>query len=155
MYTACPAASDLISQQGYHSLVNAERIAKLGHPGLNVIAVATSVIKTDPSALIQDYVCAEVKGSQDMTGPDVATYLSATAKVQELTGDPDRRHDQVIWHLIMASQQLYWLGSTANDASSRIVSAYLQTGKFLVAQGRLTFSSPRQRRSRRTSTPAS
>ncbi len=129
-------ASDLISQKGYHSLVNAEQIAKQGIPGLNVIAVATSVIKTDPT-LVQGYVCAELKGSQDMTGPDAATYLSATAKVQGATGS------QIVaatkdYPFIPASQQLYWLGSTANDVSSRIVSAYLQTGKFLVAQGRLT-----------------
>jgi taurine transport system substrate-binding protein len=129
-------ASNLISQKGYHSLVDAEQIAKLGIPGLDVIAVATSVIKTDPS-LIQDYVCAELSGSQDMTGPDAARYLAATAKVQGASGT------QVVaatkgYPFITASQQLYWLGPTANDVSSRIVSAYLQTGKFLVAQGRLT-----------------
>jgi taurine transport system substrate-binding protein len=129
-------ASDLTTEKGYHSLVNAEQIAKLGTPGLDVIAVATSVIKTDP-ALIQDYVCAELKGSQDMTGPDAASYLAATAKVQGASGT------QIVaatkgYPFITASQQLYWLGSTANDVSSRIVSAYLQTGKFLVAQGRLT-----------------
>jgi hypothetical protein len=39
---------------------------------------------------------------------------------------------------IPASQQLYWLGSTTNDVHSRIVAAYLQTGHFLVTQGRLT-----------------
>jgi taurine transport system substrate-binding protein len=129
-------ATDLISQKGYHSLVNAEQIAKLGVPGLDVIAVSTKVIKTDP-ALIQDYVCAELKSSQDMTGPDAATYLSATAKVQGASGA------QIVaatkgYPFIPASQQLYWLGSTAYDVSSPIVSAYLQTGKFLVDQGRLT-----------------
>jgi taurine transport system substrate-binding protein len=129
-------ASDLITQKGYHSLVNAEQIAKLGIPGLDVIAVATSVIKSNPT-LVQDYVCAELKGSQDMTGPDAATYLSATAKVQGATGS------QIVaatkgYPFIPANQQLYWLGSTADDVSSRIVSAYVQTGKFLVAQGRLT-----------------
>ena len=49
--------------KGYHPLVNAEQIAKLGIPGLNVIAVASNLVKNDP-ALVQDYVCAEVRGSQ-------------------------------------------------------------------------------------------
>jgi taurine transport system substrate-binding protein len=129
-------ASDLIAQKGYHPLVNAEQIAKLGVPGLDVIAVATSVIKSDPT-LVQDYVCAELQGSRDMTGPDAARYLAATAKVQGATGS------QIVsathgYPFIPASQQLYWLGSTPDDVHSPIVSAYLQTGQFLVSQGRLT-----------------
>ncbi len=100
-----------------------------------MIAVATSVIKSDP-ALIQAYVCAELQGSRDMTGPGAATYLAATAKVQGAAGS------QIVaatkgYPFIPASQQLYWLGSTPDDVHSRIVSAYVQTGKFLVAQGRL------------------
>ena len=48
-----PAAE--LTAKGYHPLVSAEQIAKLGIPGLDVIAVATSVVKSDP-ALVQDYV---------------------------------------------------------------------------------------------------
>ena len=129
-------ATNLISQKGYHPLVSAEQIAQLGIPGLDVIAVATKVIKSDP-ALVQDYVCAELQGSRDMTGPDAAKYLAATAAVQGARGS------QIVaatkgYPFITPSQQLYWLGSTADDTSSRIVQAYVQTGKFLVAQGRLT-----------------
>jgi len=131
-------AADLIAK-GYHPLVDAEQIAKLGIPGLNVIAVASSVIKTDPT-LVQDYVCAELQGSRDMTGPQAAKYLTATAKVQGISasqaativaatkGSP----------FIPPSQQLYWLGSSLHDPTSRIVKAYQLTGKFLVTQGRLT-----------------
>jgi taurine transport system substrate-binding protein len=129
-------ASDLIAQKGYHSLVNAEQIAKLGVPGLDVIAVASSLIKSNP-ALVQDYVCAELQGSRDMTGPDAARYLAATAKVQGASGG------QIVaathgYPFIPASQQLYWLGSAPDDVHSPIVSAYVQTGQFLVSQGRLT-----------------
>ena len=88
--TARPA-TDLIAK-GDHSLVNAEQIAKLGIPGLDVIAVATSVIKSDPT-LVQDYVCAELQGSRDMTGPDAAKYLTASAKVQGITGNPQPDRD--------------------------------------------------------------
>jgi taurine transport system substrate-binding protein len=130
-------ATDLIAK-GYHLLVDAQQIAKLGVPGLDVIAVASNLVKSDPT-LVQDYVCAEVKGSQDMTGPNAAKYLTATAKVQGVTGNPN----QIVaatkgYPFIPPSQQLYWLGSTLHDPTSRVVQAYQQTGKFLVSQGRLT-----------------
>jgi ABC-type taurine transport system substrate-binding protein len=130
-------ATDLIAK-GDHPLTSAEQIAKLGIPGLNVIAVATSVIKSDPT-LVQDYVCAEVQGSKDMTGPQADKYLIASAKVQGITGNPQ----QIVtatssYPFIPVSQQLFWLGSTLHDPTSRIVKAYQQTAAFLVTQGRLT-----------------
>ena len=131
-------AADLIAK-GYHPLVDAEQIAKLGIPGLNVIAVATSVINSDPT-LVQDYVCSELQGSRDMTGPQAARYLAATAKVQ---GIPASQAATIVaatkgYPFIPPSQQLYWLGSTLHDPTSRIVKAYQLTAKFLVTQGRLT-----------------
>ena len=122
--------------EGHHSLVNAEQIAKLGIPGLDVIAVATSVIKSNP-ALVQAYVCAELQGSRDMTGPQAAKYLAASSAVQGVPGD------QIVaatkgYPFIPPDEQLYWLGSTLHDPNSRIVQAYVQTGTFLVSQGRLT-----------------
>ena len=128
-------AADLLTK-GYHPLVNAEQIAKLGIPGLDVIAVASSEVKSDP-ALVQHYVCAELQGSRDMTGPQAAGYLAGTARVQGASGD------QIVaatrsYPFIPPSQQLYWLGSTLHDPASRIVQAYQQTAQFLVAQGRLS-----------------
>jgi ABC-type taurine transport system substrate-binding protein len=129
-----PAATLL--GKGYHSLVNAEQIAKLGIPGLDVIAVSSSLVTSNP-ALVQDYVCAELQGSRDMTGPRAATYLAASSAVQGVPGD------QIVaatrdYPFIPPGQQLYWLGSTLHDPGSRIVSAYEQTARFLVTQGRLT-----------------
>ena len=51
--------------------------------------------------------------------------------------------DQVVaatkdYPFILPGDQLYWLGSTLHDPDSRIVQAYVQTGKFLVDQGRLS-----------------
>ena len=128
-------AAELIAK-GYHPLINAEQIAQLGIPGLDVIAVATSVVKQNPD-LVQDYVCAELQGSRDMTGPQAAKYLAASSAVQGVPGD------QIVaatkdYPFILPSQQLYWLGSTEHDPGSRIVQAYQQTARFLVAQGRLT-----------------
>jgi taurine transport system substrate-binding protein len=128
-------AAELIAK-GYHPLVNAEQIAKLGIPGLDVIAVATSVVNRDP-ALVQDYVCAELQGSRDMTGPQAAKYLAASSAAQGVPGN------QIVaategYPFILPGQQLYWLGSTWHDPTSRIVQAYQQTARFLVSQGRLT-----------------
>jgi taurine transport system substrate-binding protein len=122
--------------KGYHSLVNAEQIAKLGIPGLDVIAVATSEVKNDPT-LVQDYVCAELQGSRDMTGPQAARYLAASSAAQGVPGS------QIVaatkgYPFIPPSQQLFWLGSTLHDPGSRIVQAYQQTATFLVSQGRIT-----------------
>ncbi|MGD0241605.1 MAG: ABC transporter substrate-binding protein [Streptosporangiaceae bacterium] len=128
-------ATQLLAK-GDHSLVNAQQIAKLGVPGLDVIAVASSLIKTNPT-LVQDYVCAELQGSRDMTGPQAAKYLTASSAVQGVPGD------QIVaatkgYPFIAPSDQLFWLGSTQHDPNSRIVQAYVQTGQFLVSQGRLT-----------------
>jgi NitT/TauT family transport system substrate-binding protein len=72
-----------------------------------------------------------------MTGPQAAKYLAASSAVQGVPGD------QVVaatkdYPFILPGDQLYWLGSTLHDPDSRIVQAYVQTGKFLVDQGRLT-----------------
>jgi taurine transport system substrate-binding protein len=128
-------AANLIAK-GYHPLVNAEQIAKLGIPGLDVIAVASNLVKSDP-ALVQGYVCAELRGSRDMTGPQAARYLAASAGVQGATG-PEIVAATRNYPFILPSQQRYWLGSAPNDTGSRIVRAYEQTARFLVAQGRLT-----------------
>jgi len=125
-----------LQAKGYHSLVSAQQIAKLGVPGLNVIAVASSLVKTNP-ALVQAYVCAELQGSRDMTGPQAAKYLAASSAVQGVPGD------QIVaatrdYPFILPGDQLYWLGSALHDPGSRIVRAYVQTGKFLVDQGRLS-----------------
>ena len=125
-----------LQAKGFHSLVNAQQIAKLGVPGLDVIAVATSAVNSDP-ALVQDYVCAELQGSRDMTGPQAARYLAASSAAQGVPGD------QIVaatkgYPFIPPDQQLYWLGSTPHDPGSRIVRAYQQTARFLVSQGRIT-----------------
>ena len=72
-----------------------------------------------------------------MTGPQAAKYLAASSAVQGVPGD------QVVaatkdYPFILPNDQLCWLGSTPHDPNSRIVQAYVQTGRFLVDQGRLT-----------------
>jgi taurine transport system substrate-binding protein len=131
-------AADLIQQKGYHQLVNAEQIAKLGVPGIDAIAVATSVVNSDPT-LVQAYVCAEVQATNDMTGPQADKYLTEAAGVQgvpaNLVVTATKAYSPEI---IPVDQQLYWLGSTLHDPTSRLVKAYGLTAKFLIGQGRLT-----------------
>ena len=124
-----------LAAKGGHPLIDAEQIAELGIPGLNVVAVADSVVKSDP-ALVQKYVCAEVQATRQLTGPQADKYLTQSAKVQGVPGNliiPATKG----YPFIPLSQQLHWLGSTAGDTSSPIVKAYAQTGQFLVGQGRL------------------
>jgi taurine transport system substrate-binding protein len=124
-----------LTAKGGHPLIDAEQIAKLGIPGLNVVAVADSMVKNDP-ALVQKYVCAEVQATRDFTGPQAARYLTQSAKVQGVPGNLIGPATKA-YPFIPLSQQLHWLGSAPGDTSSPIVKAYVQTGHFLVGQGRL------------------
>jgi len=133
-YVQAGPEAQLIAKGG-HPLIDAEQIAKLGIPGLNVVAVADSIVKSDP-ALVQKYVCAEVQATRLFTGPQAAKYLTQSAKVQGVPGNLIVTATKN-FPFIPLSQQLHWLGSSAGDTSSPIVKAYVQTGQFLVGQGRL------------------
>ena len=72
-----------------------------------------------------------------MTGPQAARYLAASSAAQGVPGN------QIVaategYPFIPPGQQLFWLGSTLHDPTSRIVQAYQQTAQFLGSQGRLT-----------------
>jgi taurine transport system substrate-binding protein len=133
-YVQAGPEAQLIAKGG-HPMIDAEQIAKLGIPGLNVVAVADSVVKSDP-ALVQKYVCAEVQATRLFTGPQASKYLTQSAKVQGVPGNLIVTATKN-FPFIPLSQQLHWLGSSAGDTSSPIVRAYVQTGHFLVGQGRL------------------
>jgi NitT/TauT family transport system substrate-binding protein len=138
-YVQAGPEAQLIAKGG-HPLINAEQIAKLGIPGLNVVAVADSVVKSDP-ALVQKYVCAEVQATRLFTGPRAEKYLTQSAKVQGVPGNLIISATKN-FPFIPLSQQLHWLGSAQGDTSSPIVKAYVQTGQFLVGQGRLPSAPP-------------
>ena len=134
-YVQAGPEAQLVAKGG-HPLVDAEQIAKLGIPGLNVVAVSQKLVKSDP-ALVQKYVCAEVQATRLFTGPQADRYLTQSAKVQGVPGNLIVSATKA-YPFIPLSQQLHWLGSTPGDASSPIVKAYELTAKFLVGQGRLT-----------------
>jgi taurine transport system substrate-binding protein len=134
-YVQAGPEAQLIAKGG-HPMVDAEQIAKLGIPGLNVVAVAQSLVRSDP-ALVQKYVCAEVQATRLFTGPQAAKYLTQSAKVQGVPGSLIVTATKG-YPFIPLSQQLHWLGSAQGDTGSPIVKAYAQTAQFLVGQGRLT-----------------
>ena len=134
-YVQAGPEAQLVAKGG-HPLIDAEQIAKLGIPGLNVVAVSQKLVKSDP-ALVQKYVCAEVQATRLFTGPQANRYLAQSAKVQGVPGNLIVSATKA-YPFIPLSQQLHWLGSTPGDASSPIVKAYELTAKFLVGQGRLT-----------------
>ena len=50
------------------ALTNAKKIAALGYPGLDVLAVTHKLVISDPS-LVQAYVCTELSATNDLFGP--------------------------------------------------------------------------------------
>jgi len=124
---------------GGHAITDAEEIAKEGVAGVDVVAVSSSLVSSDPS-LVQKYVCAEVTATRDLTGADSARYLAQSASFQGITSVSEIIAATKAYPFIPLSQQLYWLGSAPDDTGSRLVKAYEQTGQFLVQQGRLPVS---------------
>ena len=125
-----------VEAKGGHALTDAEQIANLGVPGIDVVAVSSSLIQSNPN-LIQKYVCAEVTATRDFTGSDAAKYLAQSASIQGVPANEIAPATKA-FPFIALDQETRWLGSTADDVNSPIVKAYVQTGQFLVQQGRLS-----------------
>jgi taurine transport system substrate-binding protein len=128
-----------LQQQGAHALTNAKKIAALGYPGINVLGVTQSLIKSDP-ALVQKYVCAEAKATTLLLGPKSKTYSAKSAGLLGVSASQAvQATDQYLTFYIPNSKQKSWLeGPNGKTASSPTVKAYVDTGKFDVAQGRIT-----------------
>ena len=125
-----------VTAKGGHPLTDAEKIAKLGIPGIDAVAVSDTLIKKNPK-LVQKYVCAEVQATRDLTGSQSAKYLTQAAGVQGVPASQIEPATKA-YPFIPLSEQTYWLGAKPGDTTSPIVKAYAQTGQFLVQQGRLT-----------------
>jgi hypothetical protein len=85
-------------------VIDAQQIANLGIPGLNVVAVDKKVIDAHPE-VVQQYVCAQVAATRAFTGPQADKYLvtgvlpqgpptgcRACARSQPSLGDSRCRH---------------------------------------------------------------
>jgi len=120
--------------KGAHAITDAQKIAKLGIPGLNVVAVAKDAIKHHPD-VVQQYVCAQVQATRDFTGPQADKYLTDSAKAQGVPGNLIVSATKA-FPFIPLDQQLHWLGRPG-AVDSPIVKAYAQTAQFLIGQGRI------------------
>src|SRR3954454_4120534 len=120
--------------KGGHAITDAQKIAKLGIPGLNVVAVAKDAIDHHPE-VVQQYVCAQVQATRDFTGPDAERYLTESAKAQGVPGNLIVTATKA-FPFIPLNQQLQWLGRPG-ATDSPIVKAYAQTAQFLLGQGRI------------------
>jgi taurine transport system substrate-binding protein len=125
-----------LTAKGGHAITDAQKIAKLGIPGLNVVAVSQKLINSHPQ-VVQKYVCAEVQATKDFTGPSAGNFLNQSAAAQGVPGNLIVSATKA-YPFIPLNQQLFWLGATTGDTTSPIVKAYAQTASFLLGQGRIT-----------------
>jgi len=132
-YVQAGPEAQLVAKGG-HALTDAQKVAKLGIPGLNVVAVSKKAIDQHPD-VVQKYVCAEVAATRDFTGPQADKYLTESAKTQGVPGNLIVAATKN-FPFIPLDQQLEWLGNPG-DANSPIVKAYAQTAQFLLGQGRI------------------
>lgn len=132
-YVQAGPEAQLVAKGG-HAITDAQKIAKLGIPGLNVVAVAKDAIDKHPE-VVQQYVCAQVAATRDFTGPNADRYLTESAKAQGVPGNLIVSATKA-YPFIPLNQQLLWLGKP-EDLNSPIVKAYAQTAQFLVGQGRI------------------
>jgi NitT/TauT family transport system substrate-binding protein len=132
-YVQAGPEAQLIAHGG-HAITDAQKIAKLGIPGLNVVAVAKDAIDKHPE-VVQQYVCAEVQATRDFTGPQADAYLAASATAQGVPSNLIVTATKA-FPFVPLEQQLHWLGRPG-DVNSPIVAAYAQTAQFLLGQGRI------------------
>jgi NitT/TauT family transport system substrate-binding protein len=128
-----------LTQHGGVPLTNAKKIAALGYPGLNVLAVTQSLIKSDPT-LVQKYVCTELKATNDLFGPKQNKYFKDSAGLLGVAPNQAvQATKQYLSYYIQPSQEKHWLeGANGSTATSPTVVAYEATGAFDLAQGRIT-----------------
>ncbi len=136
-YVAGVQSTELIAK-GSHVLVNSKQIAAVGYGGFGVLAVAHSLIQSDPT-LVQKYVCASLTAIDDILGHDSARYFKASAK---LLGVPVKTAvtagDASVSYYITPSQEKSWLeGSNGSTATGKLTSDYLTTAKFDLSSGRI------------------
>jgi taurine transport system substrate-binding protein len=128
-----------LTGKGGHVLVNSKQIAAVGYGGFGVLAVAHSLIQSDPT-LVQDYVCASLAATKDILGSDSAKYFEASAN---LLGIPPSEAVTAgkadISYYITLKQEKSWLeGSNGSTATGQLTNDYLKTAQFDLSSGRIT-----------------
>jgi taurine transport system substrate-binding protein len=124
---------------GGHALTNAKKIAAIGYPGLNVLAVSSSLVKSDPS-LVQRYVCVEATATEDLFSKNQDSYFKRSAALLGVAANQAvAATKEYLAYYITPNQEKHWLlGSNGTALTSPTVVAYTRTANFDLAQGRIT-----------------
>ncbi len=128
-----------LEAKGGHVLVSSKQIAAVGYGGINVLAIAHSLIESDPS-LVQSYVCATLAATNDILGPDSPKYFAASAKMLGVpVATAQVAGKATVSYYITPAQQKSWLeGANGSTAGGKLTSFYLTTAKFDLSTGRIT-----------------
>ena len=137
-YVELDQAIDLLTKGG-RKVVDAQEIAKLGYPSLNVLAV-TDDFASKHKAVVQQLVCQAIKAEAIVTQPGTAAdpYIEKAAALVGAKVDLAKVATKLIpW--IKAEDELSWFhDSNGSVADGKIAKAYALTGQFLLEQGRVT-----------------
>lgn len=137
-YVGGVQATELVSKGG-RVLVNSKQIAGVGYGGFGVLAVAQSLIQSNPT-LVQKYVCATLGATRDILGPHSSKYFGASAKILgvPVTAAVTAGKATVSYY-ITPSQEKSWLeGPNGSTESGKLTADYLRTAQFDLASGRIT-----------------
>jgi taurine transport system substrate-binding protein len=128
-----------LTQHGGVPLTNAKKIAALGYPGLNVLAVTHKLVESDPT-LVQAYVCTELKATTDLLGPDQDTYFKASAGLLGVAPNQavQATKEYISYYFLPSQEKAELEGANGSVQSSPTVQAYIKTATFDKAQGRIT-----------------
>jgi taurine transport system substrate-binding protein len=124
---------------GGHPLTNAKKIAAIGYPGLNVLAVSSSLVQSDPS-LVQKYVCAEAAATNDLFSKNQDSYFKRSAALLGVAANQAvAATREYLAYYITPAQEKHWLvGANGTALTSPTVVAYTRTAAFDLKQGRIT-----------------
>jgi taurine transport system substrate-binding protein len=136
-----PWPSEMAADKG-QVVATSAAMAKEGYPGINVVVVNDSVIKSHPE-VVQAYVCALQKAADMATGVNSTDVLNKAGAYSG--GEPNS--DSVVK---LGKEWPYWpiadqmgangLGTVADPGSGLIAKVLYQTGQWMQEQG--TISNP-------------
>jgi taurine transport system substrate-binding protein len=134
-YTTIDVEDELM-QKGGHQIVSASQIAKAGYPSLNVLVAADSLIAKNP-AVVQSYVCAELKATDILTTASGATKEQRIAAGAKMQGVPVAEAVAATekWPNIPVAQERSWLVAASGQTNNPVTKAYDLTATFLKNEG--------------------
>jgi taurine transport system substrate-binding protein len=137
-YVELGQAFDLLAAGG-RKVVDAQEIAKLGFPSLNVLAVTDDFAKKHKT-VVEQLVCQAMRAEAIVTQSGTAAdpYIEKSAALVGAKVDLAKAATKVIpW--IKADDELSWFhDATGSVADGQMAKSYALTGQFLLEQGRVT-----------------